>query len=124
MNPIFYVYRKLYYSNDILNRFSIDYNFEYQESIVVITYLPCDSGNEDCLMSYRGALMELEPNLENESYNDLFIVGDLNADPNKGRFFSELNGFIGNNCLTLYDVAKLEPDSYTYVSSTESCGTS
>ena len=38
--------------------------------------------------------------------------------------FSGLNGFIGNNCLTLYDVAKLKPDSYTYVSSTESCGTS
>ena len=26
--------------------------------------------------------------------------------------------------MTLYDVAKLEPDSYTYVNSTESCGTS
>ena len=94
-------------SNDILNRFSIDYNFEYQgatktnvfagrprgglvtfwksslnsmvsvtfktdrciciklnscgkESIVVNTYLPCDYGNEDCLMYYRGALIELE----------------------------------------------------------------
>ena len=117
-----------------MNRFSIDYNFEYQgatktnvfagrpsggletfwksslnsmvsvtfktdcciciklnsclkESIVVNTYLPCDCGNDDCLLSYRGALIELETNLENESYDDLFIVGDLNADPNKGSFF-------------------------------------
>ena len=121
-------------SNDILNRFSIYYNYEYQgatktnvfagrasgglvtfwksslnsmvsvtfktdryiciqlnscgkESLVVNTYLPCDCGNENCLMSYPGALMELKTNLENENYNDLFIVGDLNADPNKGRFF-------------------------------------
>ena len=129
------------FSNDILSRFSIDNNFEYQgatktnvfaghpsgglvtfwksslnsmvsvtfktdrciciklnscgkESIVVNTYNPCDYGNDDCLLSYRGALMELETNLENESSDDLFIVGDLNADPNKGRFFSELNCFI------------------------------
>ena len=45
-----------------------------KESIVVNTYLPCDYGNDDCLLSYRGALMELETNLENESYDDLLSV--------------------------------------------------
>ena len=59
-----------------------------------------------------------------EDFDEVIIAGDFNADPNKGRFFKELKSFSNENSLIIIDNEALPANSYTYVSSNDSGGTS
>ena len=61
---------------------------------------------------------------KSENYNELFIVGDFNADPSKGRFFNQLKSFCEGNSLFASDIDSLPENSYSYISSNATCSTS
>ena len=48
-----------------------------------------------------------------ENFDEVVLVGDLNADPNKGRFYRELSDFSQISSLFISDVASLPADSYS-----------
>ena len=78
-------------------------------------YLPYDLGNNDALIEYQTTLGEFQANIDQLSCNNLIMVGDFNADPNKNRFWNILNEFIMHNSLTCADLC-LPSDTFTYLS--------
>ena len=89
--------------------------------LVLNVYMPCDYGNENSYLEYKSCLADIVNILNSDIYNDVCIVGDLNADPNKGRYFTHLSDFMDDNNLFLSDINSLPSDSYTYVSSNHAC---
>ena len=87
-------------------------------------YLICDYGNYDSLIEYKSTLADLGNILESEIFNDVFCLGDMNADPSKGRFYRELSNFCNNYSLEIADVERLPPNSFTFVSHNDVCSTS
>ena len=77
-------------------------------------YLPCDLQNSDALDKYRNALASLEAIVREQNINDVVIVGDMNADPFKGRFWKELSFFCKSLSLSVLD-EHLPGDSFTYL---------
>ena len=77
-------------------------------------YLPCDKQTLDSLDEYRNALSSLSIVVEEQNVNEVVIVGDLNADPSKGRFWNDLSVFCRTNSLLILD-EKLPMDTFTYL---------
>ena len=77
-------------------------------------YLPHDSKDNEGLIEYQTTLGEFQANIDQLSCNNLIMVGDFNADPNK-RFWKILKEFITQNSLTCADLC-LPYDTFTYVS--------
>ena len=77
-------------------------------------YLPCDLQNSDALDKYRNALASLQAIVREQNINDVVIVGDMNADPFKGRFWKELSFFCKSLSLSVLD-EHLPGDSFTYL---------
>ena len=96
-------------------------NFNY---ILLNVYCICDYGNIDSLVEYKTTMANISDICENETYDEIFIIGDLNCDPSKGRFFKELKHCTELNSLFISDVAKLPPNTYTYISQSSICSTS
>ena len=92
--------------------------------LLLNVYMPCDYGNIDSALDYQTTLAKLENIFETESFDDVCIVGDFNADPNKGRFYRELLKFSFENSLQIFDVEKMPSESYTYVSQNAACSSS
>jgi hypothetical protein len=57
----------------------------------------------------------LDSEKDSESIHKIIIVGDLNADPNKGNFWPEMERFLENTGLFVAD-SSLPIDSFTYLS--------
>ena len=72
--------------------------------LIINIYCICDYGTVDSLIEYKSTLADLQNILDSESFHDVIICGDLNADPSKGRFFNEIVRFNDENSLSLYDV--------------------
>ena len=87
-------------------------------------YCICDYRNPDCLVEYIDTLSFLKDIMTNENCCHTIIAGDFNCDPNKGRFFNELNNFVIEQGLKICDVDKLDQDTYTYISDSNNCSTS
>ena len=87
-------------------------------------YLNCDYGTLDSLIEYKTNLAELSNFLNEENYDDVLIVGDMNCDPFKGRFFREMKDFVSSHTLSISDVDQLPVDSYTYISQNSRASTS
>ena len=92
--------------------------------LILNAYFPCDYGNLECALDYKSTLANLGNILESENFQEVIITGDLNADPNKGRFYNEILKFAAENSLNIFDVENLPSDSYTYISSNFSCSSS
>ena len=92
--------------------------------ILLNVYCFCDYGDMESLMNYKNMMAELSNICSTEAFDEIIILGDLNADPSKGRFFRELKSFIDDHTLYLNDVNSLPATSYSYVSSTSVCSSS
>lgn len=91
--------------------------------LILNAYMPCDYGGNESLFQYRNTMTEIEDILESESFDDVIVVGDLNCDPNKGRFFAEFSRLVTTHSLTFADLV-LPQDSITYISKTNCFSTS
>ena len=85
--------------------------------------MPCDYRNLDSLILYRSTLADLSTIFDDEHFDEVLLMGDFNCDPNKGRFFKEFINFTNNLGLQVVDL-ELPNDSFTYVSSGQTCSTS
>ena len=112
----------LYYDKRVMG---LKVSFEGGYSILILNvYCICDYGNVDCFIEYKSTLATMDNIAKSENYNELFIVGDFNADPSKGRFFNQLKSFCEGNSLFASDIDNLPENSYSYVSSNATCSTS
>ena len=98
--------------------------FPQYKILLINAYYICDYGNIDSLIEYRSTLALTANIIDTETFDEFIALGDFNADPNKGRFYSEFNNFCNNNFLHQYDIEVLPSDSYTYISSNDICSTS
>ena len=87
-------------------------------------YFFCDYGDIESLLNYKSMLGFLSSILQNETFDEVVVAGDLNADPAKGTFFKYLESFVQSHSMDISDVKKLPHSSYTYISSNETCSTS
>ena len=92
--------------------------------LLLNVYCYCDYGNVQSLLDYKSHMAELSDFCSNENFTELIILGDMNADPHKGRFFREYESFIKSNSLNMSDITNLPGDSYTYISSNAQSSTS
>lgn len=109
-------------SNRVLGvkiQFPNDYCF-----LILNVYLPCDYGDIDSLIEFRSTLADIANAFDSEEFDNFICVGDFNADPNKGRFFRYLSTFIEQNALYISDIETLPSESYSYISSNNTCSTS
>ena len=96
-------------------------NFNY---LLLNVYCFCDYDNDESLLNYSSMLADLSNISRSLDYDEVLIIGDFNADPNKGRFFRELNLFLSNNSMYANDINSLPNASYAYISPNSICGTS
>ena len=86
-----------------------------QKSILLLNvYMPCDLQTSDSLENYRCMLGKLEVVIREQNVTDLIVAGDFNADPRKGRFWSELSDFMQSFSLLALD-DQLPQDTFTYL---------
>ena len=78
-------------------------------------YLPCDDKSSETLIEYRRVLGELQSSLDVLDDTSIILMGDYNADPNKGRFWPEIREFVHTNQFKIDDL-QLPYDSFTYLS--------
>ena len=100
----------------LINDFIIGVVLQYENFKVLFlnVYLPCDLQNSDSLDDYRNALASLNIIIEEQNVNEVIIIGDFNADPHKGRFWSDLSAFCETNSLVILD-KQLPLESFTYL---------
>ena len=85
-----------------------------EKILLLNVYCPCDKQTADALHEYRCMLEKLRVVVLENSVNSVLLVGDFNADPNKGRFWNELNNFVQS--LSLYVLNDSFPkDTFTYL---------
>ena len=92
--------------------------------LLLNVYLICDYRDDDSFVEYKSTLATINNILDNESYTDVCVTGDWNADPNKGRFFNAFEKFCDEKSLIVADIVNLPLNSYTYVSSNDICSSS
>ena len=111
----------VYFSNRIMGlRLSIgEVNY-----LILNVYLTCDYGTVDSLVEYKSTISQLSNIMTMENFSDIFIVGDFNCDPRRGRFFEEFKNLSITHSLEMCDILELSCESFTYISSNLSCSTS
>ena len=82
--------------------------------LMLNVYMPCDLQTRDALDSYKSMLAKLDVIVREQNIGEVIFAGDFNADPNKGRFWSELISFKENLSLAFID-GVLPNDSFTYL---------
>ena len=92
--------------------------------LILNVYLPCDYRNDISLIAYKTAIADLDNIIAMRNFDEILIVGDMNCDPAKGRFFKEIDALMKKYTLDMTDRDRLPPDSFTYVSSSNICSTS
>ena len=84
--------------------------------ILINIYIRSDLGNPDTLAAYLESLNNVESMLEDIDYDSVYLIGDFNADPMRGRAWSNLGNFSNRNDFTIFDVLDLPSNSFTYIS--------
>ena len=114
-------YKKCYSSlikpiriNEWLN--GIVFQCDIGNVLLLNVYFPYDNNSLDSLDDYRSALSLLDLVLIDSNIFNICIMGDFNADPNKGRFWRELQNFILSKYRLLTDVDYLSEDTFSYLS--------
>ena len=105
-------FKPLFFDKRIMG-LKVTFNGGYSILILNI-YFICDYDNIDSLLEYMSTIATLENITKTENYNELFIVGDFNADPNKGRFYNQLKSFYENNMLYATDILALPPKLFLH----------
>ena len=99
--------------NEWLNGIIIESNIG--RILIMNVYMPYDNHDLDSLDNYRSALATIESVLDEYTVNHICILGDFNADPNKGRFWTELRVFIDSHSL-FTEECFVDHDIFTYLS--------
>jgi len=99
-------------------------NFASSCYLLVNVYLPCDYRTHESLISYRSCLSEIQSICFEKRFDEIIISGDMNCDPDRGRFYDEITALADNLSLFFCDVLDLGNDSYTYISRNSHCSTS
>ena len=60
--------------------------FQNVSYLIVNVYFFCDYGDIESLLNYKSMLAELSNICEDSIFDDIILVGDMNADPSKGWF--------------------------------------
>ena len=87
---------------------------QYSQYLLLNVYLPCDMQSSEALFNYQIALAKLKVIVDEQNINNVLIVGDFNADPNKGRFWRELYDFMESLSLVQADRVFFR-DSFTFL---------
>ena len=82
--------------------------------LILNVYFPCDLQTFEALDNYRLMLAKVKSVILENSFSDIILMGDFNADPRKGRFWKELCVLINSLSLTVLD-EQLPQDSFTYL---------
>lgn len=91
-------------------------SFKNDNFLIVNVYMPYDDKSNDIIFSYEQILGEIQACIDNVDNNNIILLGDFNADPQRGRLWSHLYEFVHSNSLTVADMC-LEHDTFTYLSS-------
>ena len=77
-----------YIQSKIFNSYAmgITINSSNEKYLILNLYLPCDLRSDVSLHEYRNSLAVIHDIINNEDFDSVIIAGDLNADPQKGRF--------------------------------------
>ncbi len=101
------------FSNVILG---LRLKFNQFKYLILNVYMPFDDRKITSLFEHRNIYAQLSLIKDQELIDKLLIIGDFNADPNKGKFWSELVEFTRNSELKIVDHIELPYDSFTYIS--------
>ena len=82
--------------------------------LLLNVYFPCDLQTFEALDNYRLMLAKVQAVILENSFSDIILMGDFNADPRKGRFWKELCVLIDSLSLKVLD-EQLPQDSFTYL---------
>ena len=77
-------------------------------------YMPCDKDDVDSLEDYRSYITALQSIIENNFFDHFILVGDVNVDPKKRRFWYELLSFICQNNIYI-KTSELKDDTLSYI---------
>lgn len=93
-------------------------NIIYSDKVFSITnvYLPCDDRSNDIIFRYEQLLGEIQAVLDGNNISSFVLMGDFNADPNRGRLWPLLQDFVNNNNLNVNN-SHLPSNTFTYLSS-------
>ena len=83
-------------------------------------YLPYEKSTEQCLQDYQSNLNDLTNYIVDGCFDEIIIMGDFSCDPNKVRFFRELQSMANRHILLCCDVDALPAFTYTYISQKQS----
>ena len=72
--------------------------------LLLNVYLPCDYKNDDSFIAYQSALTDIDNICTDLAFDKIIIAGDMNCDPNKGRFFRIFNNVMQDLSLSVVDV--------------------
>ena len=82
--------------------------------LLLNVYLPCDKQTTDSLHNYRSMLAKLRVVVDEQNINNVILIGDFNASPLRGRFWSELLNFVRSSSLVVLHEL-LPQDTFTYL---------
>ena len=97
-------YHPIYYPDRIVGLKIEVHNVTY---LLLNAYFYCDYGDFDSLLNYRSMLANISNIIINENCDESIVIGDLNADPYKGRFFKDLYQFCATNSFFMPDIEQL-----------------
>ena len=64
-------------------------------------YLPYERSSAQCLHDYQSSLNDLNNYIGDGCCDEIIVMGDLICDPNKGRFFGELQNMTNRQSIML-----------------------
>ena len=114
-------FEPVYFTNRVMGLRLVLNELSY---LMLNIYCYCDYGNIESLLNYKSMMADLSNICDEETFDEIIILGDMNADPSKGRFFYEFKTFIDSHAFYLRDVECLDRDTYTYISHNQNCSTS
>ena len=83
--------------------------------MIINVYIRSVSWENESLHAYMEGFQDLEDILTNYRFNNVFFIGDFNADPYIGRAWNNVVNFMKRNSLHCLDVDQLDDSTFTYI---------
>ena len=75
--------------------------------------MPFDNRTADKAAAYQRVIGSIQSTVDGANTDKVICLGDFNADPHKGRFWTYVSDFAGFNCFTVSDLS-LPPETFSY----------